>query len=71
MKRAVLLDLIATAARERGVTFSFVREGGDHEIWDLEGRRLQIPRHREVGELTARRILRDLEPWFGKRWWMR
>jgi hypothetical protein len=71
MKRTVLLDLIAAAAREHGVTFLFIREGGNHEIWALDGRPIPIPRHREVDEMTTRRILRDLEPRFGKRWWQR
>jgi hypothetical protein len=71
MKRVVLLDLIAATAREHGVTFAFIREGGDHEIWALDGLRIPIPRHREVGEMTTRRILRSLEPRFGRRWWQR
>jgi hypothetical protein len=69
MKRSELIRRIATTARRHGLTWEFVREGGDHEIWELDGQRVTIPRHREVGELTSGRILRDLEPRFGKRWW--
>jgi len=69
VKRIDLLRLIAAAASRHGLTWEFVREGGDHEIWNLDGQRVTIPRHREVGELTTGRILRELEPRFGKRWW--
>jgi hypothetical protein len=30
-----------------------------------------IPRHREIPELTARAILRELETELGKDWWRR
>jgi mRNA interferase HicA len=41
----------------------FVREGGDHSIWEnpANRRRTSIPRHREIVEFTARRICRQLE----------
>jgi mRNA interferase HicA len=41
----------------------FVREGGDHSIWEnpVNGRRTAVPRHREIVEFTARRICRQLE----------
>ena len=70
MKRGELIRRIANAARLHGLVWEFVREGGDHEIWALDGQQVSIPRHREVGELTTRRILRHLESRFGKRWWM-
>lgn len=34
-----------------------VRQGGRHELWQLGGARLVIPRHREINELTARGII--------------
>lgn len=71
MKRNDLARLIAAAARERGIRWEFIREGGDHEIWALGGQPVAIPRHREVDELTSVGILKKLEPWFGKRWWRR
>jgi predicted RNA binding protein YcfA (HicA-like mRNA interferase family) len=71
MKRNDLLQLIAEAARERGIGWEFVREGGDHEIWTLDGQRVAIPRHREVHELTAGRIIKELESRLGKQWWRR
>ena len=41
----------------------FVREGGDHSIWEnpANGRRTSIPRHREIVEFTARKICRHLD----------
>nr|WP_083778724.1 type II toxin-antitoxin system HicA family toxin [Oscillochloris trichoides] len=39
------------------------REGGAHSIYwlPLTGKRSTIPRHREINEITARKICRDLE----------
>ena len=41
----------------------FVREGGDHMIYEnpANGRRTTIGRHREIPDYTARRICRQLE----------
>ena len=69
MKRIDLLRLISAAARERGVPWDFVREGGEHEVWDPNGRRVTIPRHREIREQLARKILTSTEQELGPRWW--
>ena len=36
----------------------FVREGGDHSIWEnpANRRRTAVPRHREIPDFTAARI---------------
>ena len=41
---------------------AFVRHGHDHDWYRnvITGRMAAVPRHREVNERTARRILRDL-----------
>ena len=41
----------------------FVREGGDHSIWEnpAANRRTSVPRHREILGYTARRICRQLD----------
>lgn len=44
-------------ARRRGRDFGLVREGRNHEMWNIGDARLVIPRHREVNERTARSIL--------------
>lgn len=40
----------------------FVREGGDHSIWEnpATGRRSAVPRHREIPNYTAARICTQL-----------
>ncbi|MGC8641234.1 MAG: type II toxin-antitoxin system HicA family toxin [Isosphaeraceae bacterium] len=41
----------------------FVREGGEHSIWEnpANRRRTSIPRHREIPDFTALRICKQLE----------
>ena len=56
MKRRDLLKHL----REHGCLF--VREGGDHSIWESQrGKRTSIPRHRQILDYTAKRICRQLE----------
>jgi mRNA interferase HicA len=38
--------------------WSFLREGGNHAIWQKDGKTLSIPRHKEINELTAKGILK-------------
>ena len=40
----------------------FVREGGDHSIWEnpANGRRAAVPRHREIPKYTAAEIGKQL-----------
>ena len=45
-----------------------LRQGASHEVWDLDGLRVTIPRHREVNEVTAGKILRLLEELLGPGW---
>jgi len=56
MKRRDLLRKL----RESGCML--VREGAEHSIWEnpANGRRASVPRHREVAEFTAVRILDQL-----------
>lgn len=35
-----------------------LREGGDHEIWTNGMDTEQVPRHREIGESLAKKILK-------------
>jgi predicted RNA binding protein YcfA (HicA-like mRNA interferase family) len=41
----------------------FVREGGEHSIWEnpANSQRTAVPRHREIIDYTARKICRQLE----------
>jgi hypothetical protein len=56
MKRRELLEHL------RRYRCRFVREGSDHSIWEnpANNRRTSVPRRREIVELTARRICRQL-----------
>ncbi|MPZ14549.1 MAG: hypothetical protein GEU73_09025 [Chloroflexi bacterium] len=60
---------IRDGARRQGVTWAFDREGREHEIWRCGAQMVSIPRHREIREGLARRIMRDLEEQLGERWW--
>lgn len=69
MNRRDLVGTIARAAKEAGLRWQLLRDTGAHEIWSLDGQRLSIPRHREINEVTAREIMKDLEDKLGKDWW--
>jgi mRNA interferase HicA len=43
----------------RNLGWWFLREGGNHEVWTNGTRTVAVPRHTEVPEGTARRILKD------------
>lgn len=60
---------IAIGARLAGVEWRLVRQGGEHELWQCGDERCAIPRHVELNEITARRIMKDLEPELGEGWW--
>ncbi|HET8779624.1 MAG TPA: type II toxin-antitoxin system HicA family toxin [Agromyces sp.] len=60
MKKVDLEKRIAKLAKERGATW--VRQGGSkHEKWLLNGVVIMVPRHREIGEMLARKIMQDCE----------
>ena len=56
MKRRDLLRHL----RQQGC--QFVREGGDHSIWEnpANNRRSSLPRHREILDYTAIKICKQL-----------
>ncbi len=37
------------------------RRRGPHETFQIAGRTIPIPRHREIGEMLARAIIREVE----------
>lgn len=40
--------------------FRFLRDNGDHTVYAKPGhRRIEVPKHREINENTARTILKD------------
>jgi predicted RNA binding protein YcfA (HicA-like mRNA interferase family) len=58
MKRA---DLIARLTK---MGCELVRHGGKHDFYrqSITGKSQPVPRHREINELLARKILRYLDP---------
>jgi hypothetical protein len=71
VKRDELLRRARRAARRRGIAWTLVRQGADHEIWQCGSTRVVIPRHREINEGTAFDVQRRLEAELGKEWWQR
>lgn len=69
MKRTDLLRKIARAADAKGQDLLLVREGASHSIYRCGPQNIVVPRHREINEITARAIMRDLEDVLGKDWW--
>lgn len=69
MKRRDLLHKIDEAAKNTGVEFVLVREGGSHSIYRCGGEAVVVARHNEITEGTARGMLRKLDVLFGKDWW--
>lgn len=57
MKRQQLIKTLRNEAKAQGTTFTFVREGANHEMWAFGETTVTIPRHREINEGTARSII--------------
>ncbi|OGH62252.1 MAG: addiction module toxin, HicA family [Candidatus Lindowbacteria bacterium RIFCSPLOWO2_12_FULL_62_27] len=55
MKRAGLIKWL----RENGA--EFVREGRRHTIYRKENRFTEVPRHREIVDILAKKICKDLQ----------
>lgn len=54
MKRRDLIKQLETNG------FRLIRDDGDHSIYKAQGKRpVQVPRHKEINENTARQILKD------------
>jgi mRNA interferase HicA len=43
--------------RLRALGWSFLRHGGNHDVWTDGGRLEYVPRHAELNEILARKIL--------------
>jgi hypothetical protein len=69
MRRRRLLGDIAREARATGKAWTMLRQGGGHEIWACGETKVSIPRHNEVNELTALRIMQALEAELRDGWW--
>lgn len=69
MRTNELVREVKRAARGKGLDFTLVRRGAEHEVWRCGEVQTYIPRHREVGPKLAFEIRRQLEPALGKDWW--
>lgn len=47
--------------RLRALGWTFLRQGGAHEIWGRGEHSIAVPRHREINERTAQAIIRQAE----------
>ncbi len=69
MRRAELLRRIGRAAKRKQLAWSKEREGKRHEIWRCGSTEFPVPRHKEINEMTAEAIMKDLEDELGEDWW--
>lgn len=51
--RRWLIKLMKQAAKRKNVTFESIRQGGSHEIFQLDGLMIPIPRHNEIDNNLA------------------
>ena len=68
-RRRELTQRIARAAKRKPVAWTLQRRGGNHDVYKLGDLVIPIPRHAEIIERTAERILRECEPELGVGWW--
>ncbi len=47
--------------RFRGMGWRFKQHGSNHDIWTDGNKKMTIPRHNEINEMTARDILKRAE----------
>jgi mRNA interferase HicA len=69
VKRKDLLKRIEAAAKASGLAYGLVRNGAAHDIYSAGDQRFTVPRHREINELTALAIFKDLQDELGPGWW--
>ena len=59
MKRRDLLKALADIAAAAEVDFELVRHGASHDIYRVGAVQTTIPRHTEISELLAKKILKE------------
>lgn len=60
VKRRDLIKRLKDIAKQRGVTYT-EKEGGAHTIVAVGGQQTSVPRHSEINEITASKIIRQIE----------
>ncbi len=69
MKRRDVIRKIGKAAGQRGVVWEAFKEGGNHTIYLLGGKRIRVPRHTEIDDGLAEKMFRECEEVLGRGWW--
>jgi hypothetical protein len=60
---------IGKAAGQRGVVREPFKEGGNHTIYLLGGKRIPVSRHTEIDDGLAEKMFRECEEVLGRGWW--
>ncbi|AKU15731.1 type II toxin-antitoxin system HicA family toxin [Luteipulveratus mongoliensis] len=68
-QRRALIKQISKAARAADLTWEVEREGGNHTVYSLDGVRIPIPRHTEIGEGLTAAIRKQAAEKLGEGWW--
>ena len=68
-KRRDVITRITKAAAAAGLTWKIEREGARHTVYTLDGLRIPIPRHTEIGEGLTEDIYKECAAKLGKGWW--
>lgn len=69
VKQRDLIKRITEHAAGVGVSWTLVREGGNHAVYRLGDTTIPVPRHREINEVTAVAIFKQCQPELGQGWW--
>jgi mRNA interferase HicA len=69
MKRVALIGKIGKASSHQGKDWTLSRQGARHEVWVCGATTVTIPRHRDINEMTAKAIQKQLESELGAAWW--
>ena len=69
VKRREVIRKIGKAAVQRGVVWEPFKEGGNHTIYLLGGKRIPVARHAEIDDGLAEKMFRECEEVLGRGWW--
>lgn len=67
--RRWLIKPMEQAAKRKNITFESIRQRGSHEIFQLDGLMIPIPRHNEIDNDLANIICKEAEAKLGKGWY--
>lgn len=69
MNRTAVIKRIQKAAKRQGASWALDTHGKKHDLYDLNGEMIPIPRHNEISEQMAEVIWKECEGELGKGWW--